>query len=99
MDSNIQQIKQLCEPVFRRFRIKRAGVFGSYARGEQRKDSDVDLLVEMDLSYDLLDFIKFKRELENSLSRKVDVVEYSAIKPVIRQNILNSEVVIYEPQL
>lgn len=95
MNQQIEQIKKLTQPVFKRYRIKRAGVFGSVARGESREGSDVDILVDMDLSYDLLDFIKFRQELESSLNRKVDVVEYKAIKPMIRENILNSEVLIY----
>lgn len=96
MSEEISKIKRLTEPVFKRYQIKRAGVFGSTARGESGAGSDVDILVDMDLSYDLFDFLKFKQELESSLNRKVDVVEYQTIKPLIRENILNSEVVIYE---
>ena len=95
MNSQLEQIKKLSEPVFRRYNIKRAGVFGSVARGEATEKSDVDILVDMDLSYDLFDFLKFKQELEFSLKKKVDLVEYSAIKPVIRENVLKSEVLIY----
>ncbi len=99
MSDQIQEIKRLSEPVFKRYKIKRAGVFGSVARGMANPDSDIDILVDMDLSYDLLDFLRFKQELESNLQKKVDVVEYRAIKPLIRENILKSEVVIYEPQL
>lgn len=94
---NIDEIKKLTVPVFRRYKIKRAGVFGSMASGTSLPDSDVDILVDMDLSYDLFDFLKFKQELEESLQKKVDLVEYQSIKPVIKSSILNSEVVIYEP--
>lgn len=99
MNHSIEQIKKLTEPVFKRYKIRRAGVFGSVARGLATAESDVDILVDMDLSYDLLDFLRFKQELESRLQKKVDVVEYRAIKPLIRENILNSEVVIYGPQL
>jgi predicted nucleotidyltransferase len=96
MNQQIEQIKKLSEPVFKRYKIRRAGVFGSTARGKSGPDSDIDILVDMDLSYDLFDFIKFKQELESSLKKKVDIVEYSAIKPVIRDNVLKSEIMIYE---
>ncbi len=95
MNDQITQIKKLTQPVFSRYKIKRAGVFGSVARGESTLKSDIDILVDMDLSYDLFDFIKFKQELETSLQKKVDLVEYSAIKAVIRKDVLQSEVVIY----
>ncbi len=98
MSEEIKKIKKLTEPVFRQYKIKRAGVFGSVGRGESRPDSDVDILVDMDRSYDLFDFLQFKRDLETNLKKKVDIVEYRAIKPAIRENILNSEVVIYEPR-
>ena len=96
MSEQIQKIKRLIEPVFKRYGIKRAGVFGSIAKGTAGAGSDIDILVDMDLSYDFLDFLKFRRELEDQLQQKVDVVEYRAIKPSVKQNILNSEVVIYE---
>jgi len=94
---SIEQVKRLSESVFRRYKINRAGVFGSVARGSANEKSDVDILVDMDLSYDLFDFLKFKQELESVLKKRVDLLEYRAIKPVLRENILNSEVVIYEP--
>jgi predicted nucleotidyltransferase len=96
MSTEIQKIKELSEPVFKRYNIKRAGVFGSVARGEQNDQSDVDILVDMESSYDLFDFLQFKRDLETKLNKKVDLVEYSALKPVIRESVLSSEVLIYE---
>ena len=92
---NIEELKVKIIPILKRHGVIRAGVFGSVARGEARPDSDVDILVEMSRSYDLLDFIGFKHELEKHVGTKVDVLEYRAIKPVIRDSILASEVVIY----
>ena len=79
-------------PVLRRNGIKRAGMFGSYVRGEATPESDVDILIELDRQASLLDFIGIKLELEDVLGRSVDLVEYAAIKPRLRDRILRDEV-------
>ena len=49
----------------------KAGIFGSYARGDQKEDSDIDILVEInDKNMSLLDFIELKLRLENILGKK-----------------------------
>ncbi|HAG50697.1 MAG: hypothetical protein A2X87_01080 [Deltaproteobacteria bacterium GWC2_42_51] len=90
---NIEEIKNKILPILKRYDIKRAGVFGSLVRGEAREDSDIDILVEIgrdDIS--LLDFVGIKLEMEEAIGRKVDLVEYSAIKPLIKKQILSEEV-------
>ena len=74
-----------------RFRVKRIGVFGSFARGEQTELSDVDILVEL---YEPIgwDFVELKYFLEDLLGLPVDLVTNKALKPRIRELIL-SEVV------
>ncbi len=68
-------------------------MFGRYARGKQKKDSDVDILVKIeDEKMSLLGFIKLNRLLEETLKKKVDLVEYSALKPRIKQRILDEEI-------
>ncbi len=63
-------------------------VFGSAARGEDRPDSDVDLLVEMESGRSLLDLVALGQELEDLLHRKVDVLTDSSVHPAIRPHIL-----------
>ena len=63
-------------------------IFGSYARGEERPDSDIDLLVEMERDRSLLDIIAIKHDLEDLIQRKVDVVTVNAISPYLKDNIL-----------
>ncbi len=63
-------------------------VFGSFARGEENKDSDIDLLVELDPKRSLLDIIALKHEMEDLTGRKVDVVTPAAISPYIAEQIL-----------
>lgn len=71
----------------RKFGVKEIGIFGSFARGEQRTDSDVDVLVDLesntfDAYMDLLFF------LEDLFGRKVDLVDKDTIKPIIRNRVL-----------
>ncbi len=78
-----------------RNKIKRAGIFGSFATGLYSGASDVDILVELGNNISLLDFVRIKLDLEDSLQRKVDLVEYNAIKPRLRKQILEEEIRIY----
>ena len=68
----------------------KAAVFGSYARNEQKKGSDIDILVEINDKKSLLDFIGIQLELEKALKKKVDLVEYECIKPLIKDSVLSS---------
>jgi predicted nucleotidyltransferase len=62
-------------------------VFGSVARGEDRTDSDVDLLVEMESNRSLLDLVGLEQDLEDLLRRDVDVVTDASIHPDLRPRI------------
>jgi len=70
------------------------GLFGSYVRGEMREDSDIDIVVKIEKDISLLDFVELKLEIEEVLGRKVDLVEYNTIKPLLRERILKEQVVI-----
>lgn len=73
--------------------VVKAGIFGSYAKGEAKKKSDIDILVKIkNKKMSLLGFIHIKNELEDTLGRKVDLVEYAAIKPLIKARVLAEEV-------
>ena len=89
----LEEIKEKIVPILKRYGIKKAGVFGSLVRGEAREDSDLDILVEIERDdISLLDFVGIKLELEEALNRRVDLVEYCTIKPLIRERILREEV-------
>ena len=64
----------------RRYPIRRLALFGSWARGDAREDSDVDVLVDVDPSIGLK-FVQLADELERALGRHADVVSRRAIKP------------------
>ncbi|MGA3060543.1 MAG: nucleotidyltransferase family protein [Candidatus Bathyarchaeia archaeon] len=73
-----------------KYRVKEIGIFGSYVRGEQKKQSDVDLLVEFEepSNLTLLDFIGLENYLSELLGVKVDLVEKHALKPRIGKHVL-----------
>jgi predicted nucleotidyltransferase len=89
---SVEEIKNKIKPVLKRNGILKAGIFGSFSRGENNGESDIDILVKIENEISLLDFIGIKLELEDVLGKKVDLVEYDAIKPAIRENILKEEI-------
>jgi predicted nucleotidyltransferase len=64
-------------------------VFGSVARGEDRPDSDLDLLVDMGPGRSLLDLVALGQDLEDLLHRKVDVLTAVSVHPALRDRILS----------
>lgn len=62
----------------------RVGIFGSYARNQQRKDSDLDILVNFEKTINLLDFIGIELDLSDLLGIKVDLVSEKSILPSLR---------------
>lgn len=95
---NIQEIKIKIKPILKRHDVKRAALFGSYARGGPKKKSDIDILIEYknDNDKSLLDFVGLKLELEKKLGKKVDVLTYNSIHSLLKDIILNEQKPIYE---
>ena len=89
---DVAEIRQKILPILERHRATRAGLFGSAARGEMTEHSDIDLLVELGDDLSLLDVVGIAQELEDALGRSVDLVEYEAIKPLLRERILAEEI-------
>jgi predicted nucleotidyltransferase len=88
----IEEYKQLLLPVLKRYFIKRAAIFGSVAKGLANADSDVDLLIEAETGFTLFKMISLEQEISNLIHRKVDVVEYGALKEAIRQEVLSTAI-------
>lgn len=91
-----QSIKRKIIPILKRQGVTKAALFGSAARGEMKKRSDVDILVKLEKGKSLFDFVGLKLELEDKLRKKVDLVMYGAIKPRLKDIILRDEKIIYE---
>ena len=81
-------------PVLKRYFIKRAAIFGSMAKGNINADSDVDLLIEPEDGFTIFKMLKLEEEISELIKRKVDLVEYSALKPSIRKEVLVSAITI-----
>lgn len=71
------------------FYVKEIGLFGSFTRQEQKEQSDIDILVEIEKGHkDLFNFISLKEYLENLLNFEVDLVMKNGIKPRLKESIL-----------
>ncbi len=89
---SIEEIKEKVAPILEKWGVRRASVFGSYARGDAEDNSDVDILVELSEDMSLLDFVGLKLEIEDAIGKKVDLVEFGTIKPSIKKRILENQV-------
>jgi hypothetical protein len=92
LEDVMAELRRLQPALRRRYPIRAMGVFGSYARGNPRADSDLDILVELDDGIGLMEFVGLKQELSDAIGLEVDLVSHDALKPRIGQRIL-SEVV------
>jgi uncharacterized protein len=88
---SLEQIREQILPVLKQAEVKKAALFGSYVRGDNNENSDVDILVDLPRGKTLLDLVGLKQDLEEILQRKVDVVEYGGIHPLLRDSILASQ--------
>ncbi len=92
-DKKIKEISQKIVPLLKRNGVVKAGIFGSYARGEANKRSDVDILIKVKRKgFSLLDLIGLEQELQKKLRRKVDLLTYKGLNPIIKDNILREEI-------
>ena len=80
------------QELHKRFHMKEIGIFGSYVRNEQKKESDVDILIEFKKPLGLLEFLDAQEFLEQLLKLKVDLVTKKALKPYIGKYILEEVV-------
>jgi predicted nucleotidyltransferase len=92
----IATIKKKIVPVLKHRGVTKAAIFGSFARGEAKKNSDVDILVEFGENVGLFELIRLESELEKRLGRKVDVLTYGGLYHLLRDIILSEQKIIYE---
>ena len=78
LESALKELQRLKPDFEQRYGVTRIGIFGSFARNEIRKDSDIDVVVEM-REPDLFYMVHIKEALENRLKRPVDVIRYRAL--------------------
>ncbi len=79
-------------PILIRNGVKRAAVFGSFARGDARSGSDVDIVVESNAKKGLFDFMGLQIELEEALCRTVGLVTYRSLSPYLIDDVMREQV-------
>ncbi|MCZ7380536.1 MAG: nucleotidyltransferase family protein [Candidatus Methanoperedens sp.] len=88
---DIKEIKKKILPILRKNDVNRASLFGSVVRGEATEESDIDLLVEFKGKKSLLDLAGLKIELEELMGKKVDVITYNSLHPLLKERILREQ--------
>ena len=88
MSPNIDELRSTVASLMSRRGVVRAGVFGSYARGEASAESDIDFLVEFEKGRTLIDLSGLRLDLCETLGREVDVATPSSLHPRIRDRVM-----------
>jgi len=88
----LKMLENLKERVRQQYKAEIRGVFGSYVRGEAKRGSDIDILVNFEEEADLLDLVGLSLFLEKKLKRKVDIVSQVALRKELKENILKETV-------
>lgn len=96
MSKELQDIKNSLASVFQKYGVKKASVFGSFARGDAQENSDVDLLVSFSDTTDLFDVFSMKEEAESLLKKEVDIVSEKSIISYFKDYIYKDLQLIYE---
>ncbi|MBI2591831.1 MAG: nucleotidyltransferase family protein [Candidatus Brennerbacteria bacterium] len=99
---NKEQIKKTLSEAIKnsklRDSVEKASLFGSYVRGEESSESDIDVLIEFkpDANIGLFEFVRLQRFLGESMGRKVDLLTPESISKFFREKVLNEAEIIYE---
>ncbi len=88
IDEIIMKLRENKQILEEKYKVKTLGVFGSYVRGEQKKSSDLDILVEFLEPVGLFEFMELEEFLEKKTGVKIDLVSKKALKPRIGKQIL-----------
>jgi len=95
---SLEEIKEIIrshrEELKERYRVRSIAIFGSYVRGEQREESDIDLLVEFEGSVSLLHIVSVENYLSDILGMKVDLVPRKNIREELRETIIKEAIAV-----
>lgn len=80
-------LKKQLIPVLRKNSVIRAAFFGSFARGDNRPDSDIDLLIELEKTKSLMDLIGLEQTLEDKFKKDFDLVTFNSVNPRLKNYI------------
>lgn len=90
----LTKLKELKPIIAARYKAKEVGLFGSFVRGEQNANSDIDILVEFEDEADLFDWMGLTLYLEEIFQRPVDIVPKRALRVELRDSVLREVVVV-----
>lgn len=90
-----KEIKELLVKELKKEGVIKASLFGSVARGEEDNNSDIDIIVQFEEGKSLLDLAGLKVKLEEIFNRKVDVITYNSIHPLLRKYIEKEQELLY----
>lgn len=88
---DLSVLKKQIKNILQKHDITRAGIFGSYARGDQKKSSDIDIIIKPAKNMGF-GFAGLEIELSQKLKKKVDLVSYNGLSPYLKDKILSQEV-------
>lgn len=83
-------------PILRKYRVRRCAVFGSVARGEERKNSDLDLLIDPPSTMGLFTLVGLQQDIEQAIGRRVDVGTFRSLHASVKKNAMKDAIVIYD---
>ncbi|MSQ14381.1 MAG: hypothetical protein EXR50_00745 [Dehalococcoidia bacterium] len=92
MRDPLEQIKKKALPILKEAGVTRSSIFGSYVHGENTEDSDIDILIEFPRGNSFFDLAELQLQLEQALGKKVDILTYNSIHPLLKEIILNEQV-------
>lgn len=94
--NDLETLKKIAIPILKANGVKKAAVFGSFARGDANENSDVDILVKYSEGTSLFDVVRLKSRLEGAIGREIDLVSYDFIDKYIKDRIMSERVTLYE---
>jgi|SRR3989344_3368605 len=96
MSAKFKGITKKIRPFFKPYRIQYLGLFGSVARGTDKKNSDIDLLVKFRTPPSLIEYIRLEENLSQKLGKKVDLVSMGGVSFELKPFITRDLVTLYE---
>ncbi|MEK7627474.1 MAG: nucleotidyltransferase family protein [Patescibacteria group bacterium] len=93
---NILEIQKKILPILKEYGVKRAAIFGSVSRGDNKPESDIDIMISLGKPIGMFAYMSLIREMENKLGRKVDLVTENSINKFVRPYIQPDLKIIYE---
>lgn len=94
MTKELEKIKKIAVPILKKSGIKRSAIFGSYARSEQNKKSDIDFLIKFESRKraSLFTVVDLKNKLEDALHKGVDLVDFDSVHPLLKKYIAKDQI-------